>query len=226
MPAWSFHIKVANDIAKILEYNNEEKKLFILSNLIPDIKSGYLFPVETTIESKYSHYYNLNTDIRLPDLEEYEKKYLKNDIVSIGIYCHICLDYYLNALMNEKYFIFDKNGKIIGIRILNSIKYGNREYCLKIKHKNLSKIAKWINVETEYNFPKNNIKIKIDSTIQNGSYIITEKDIELTEDWLSNNYKNTQLEFPKNELFTEENIDKFFINAEKFILKKLKQHLL
>lgn len=84
MPAWSFHIKVANDIAKILEYNDEEKKLFVLSNLIPDIKSGYLFPVETTIESKYSHYYNLNTDIRLPNLEEYEKKYLKNDIVSMN----------------------------------------------------------------------------------------------------------------------------------------------
>ena len=84
MPAWSFHIKVANDIAKILEYNDEEKKLFILSNLIPDIKSGYLFPVETVIERKYLHYYNLNTDIRLPDLEEYEKKYLKNDIVSMN----------------------------------------------------------------------------------------------------------------------------------------------
>ena len=25
MPAWSFHIKVANDIAKILKYNDEEK---------------------------------------------------------------------------------------------------------------------------------------------------------------------------------------------------------
>lgn len=56
MPAWSFHIKVANDIAKILGYNDEEKKLFILSNLIPDIKSGYLFPVETVIERKYLHY--------------------------------------------------------------------------------------------------------------------------------------------------------------------------
>lgn len=226
MPAWSFHIKVANDIAKILELTDEEKNLFILSNLIPDIKSGYLFSVETTIEPKYSHYYNLNTDIRLPDLEKYEKKYLKNDIVSIGIYCHICFDYYLNKLMNDKYFIFDKNGKISGIRTLNNIKYGNREYCLKIKHENLRKIAKWINVKTEYNFPKNNIKIKIDSTIQNGSYIITEKDIELTEDWLSNNYKNTQLDFSKNELFTEENIDKFFINAEEFIFKKLNQHLL
>lgn len=143
MPAWSFHIKVANDIAKILELT-----------------------------------------------------------------------------------IFDKNGKISGIRTLNSIKYGNREYCLKIKRENLSKIAKWINIRNEYICPKNNIKIKIDSTIQNGSYIITEKDIELTEDWLSNNYKNTQLEFPKNELFTEENIDKLFINAEEFILKKLNQHLL
>ena len=70
------------------------------------------------------------------------------------------------------------------------------------------------------------MKIKIDSTVENGLYIITEKDIELTEDWLSNNYKNTQLEFPKNELFTEEDIDKFFINAEEFILKKLNQHLL
>lgn len=75
-------------------------------------------------------------------------------------------------------------------------------------------------------FQKNNMKIKIDSTVENGLYIITEKDIELTEDWLSNNYKNTQLEFPKNELFTEEDIDKFFINAEEFILKKLNQHLL
>ena len=109
---------------------------------------------------------------------------------------------------------------------MNKIKYGNRAYCLKIKHENLSKIAKWINVENEYNFPKNNMKIKIDSTVENGLYIITEKDIELTEDWLSNNYKNTQLEFPKNELFTEADIDKFFINAEEFIFKKLNQNLL
>lgn len=118
MPALSFHIKVANDIAKILELTDEEKNLFILSNLIPDIKSGYLFSVETTIEPKYSHYYNLNTDIRLPDLEKYEKKYLKNDIVSIKykrriqkfcILLKILLTTLYNNTMSLIYFNFIMN---------------------------------------------------------------------------------------------------------------------
>ena len=37
------------------------------------------------------------------------------------------------------------------------------------------------------------MKIKINSTVENGLYIITEKDIELTEDWLSNNRDNLSI---------------------------------
>ena len=37
------------------------------------------------------------------------------------------------------------------------------------------------------------MKIKIDSTVENGLYIITEKDIELIEDWLSNNRDNLRI---------------------------------
>ena len=38
MPAWSFHIKLATDISNVLKLNKEEENLFILANLIPDIK--------------------------------------------------------------------------------------------------------------------------------------------------------------------------------------------
>lgn len=37
------------------------------------------------------------------------------------------------------------------------------------------------------------MKIKIDSTVENWLYIITEKDIESTEDWISNNRDNLSI---------------------------------
>ena len=59
MPAWSFHIKLATEISNTLALNKEEENLFILANLIPDIKSGFLIPMDNPISSKFSHYYNL-----------------------------------------------------------------------------------------------------------------------------------------------------------------------
>lgn len=57
MPAWSFHIKLASEVSAVLNLDEQEKNLFILSNLIPDIKSGFLIPMDKPVWSKYSHYY-------------------------------------------------------------------------------------------------------------------------------------------------------------------------
>ena len=73
MPAWSFHIKLASEVSAVLNLDEQEKNLFILSNLIPDIKSGFLIPMDKPVWSKYSHYYIYKDELSLPDLEKYKK---------------------------------------------------------------------------------------------------------------------------------------------------------
>ena len=202
MPAWSFHIKLATEISNTLALNKEEENLFILANLIPDIKSGFLIPMDNPISSKFSHYYI----------------WAKNDIISTGIYCHILLDYYLNNLLKEHYFIYNSENIIIGMKTLDGVFYGDRESCIKFKHKNFNLIAKYLDIENKFTFPKKNIDIKTD----NGVYTITPSDIELTEKWIYENYKSQIPTFPKNELFTEESLNKFFDDSKKFVLRHIK----
>ena len=137
MPAWSFHIKLASEVSAVLNLDEQEKNLFILSNLIPDIKSGFLIPMDKPVWSKYSHYYIYKDELSLPDLEKYKNIYWdKNDIISTGVYCHILLDYYLNNLLKEDYFIYNEDNIITGMKTLNGIFYGDRPSCIKFKHKN------------------------------------------------------------------------------------------
>lgn len=219
MPAWSFHIKLANEISNTLALNKEEENLFILANLIPDIKSGFLIPMDNPISSKFSHYYIYKDELSLPDLQKYKDRYLdKNDIISTGIYCHILLDYYLNNLLKEHYFIYNSENIIIGMKTLDGVFYGDRESCIKFKHKNFNLIAKYLDIENKFTFPKKNIDIKTD----NGVYTITPSDIELTEKWIYENYKSQIPTFPKNELFTEESLNKFFDDSKKFVLRHIK----
>ena len=75
MPAWSFHIKLASEVSAVLNLDEQEKNLFILSNLIPDIKSGFLIPMDKPVWSKYSHYYIYKDELSLPDLEKYKNIY-------------------------------------------------------------------------------------------------------------------------------------------------------
>ena len=197
MPAWSFHIKLASEVSAVLNLDEQEKNLFILSNLIPDIKSGFLIPMDKPVWSKYSHYYIYKDELSLP---------------------HILLDYYLNNLLKEDYFIYNEDNIITGMKTLNGIFYGDRPSCIKFKHKNFNLIAQWLGVENKFSFPKQNIDIKTDD----GIYTITPRDIELTEQWIFEHYKNPKSEFPQNELITEKGIDKFFKDSKEFVLNHIK----
>ncbi|MDY5212392.1 hypothetical protein [Intestinibacter sp.] len=219
MPAWSFHIKLATEISNTLNLNKEDENLFILSNLIPDIKSGFLIPMDKPFPSKYSHYYIYKDELSLPDLKKYKNIYWnKNDIVSTGIYCHILLDYYLNNMLKENYFIYNKENIITGMKTLNGVFYGDRESCIKFKHKNFNLIAESLDIQNKFSFPKQNIDVKTDG----GIYTITPNDIRLTEEWIFEHYKNQKLAFPKNELMTKEDINKFFKDSKEFVLKHIK----
>lgn len=218
MPAWSFHIKLATDISNVLKLNEEEENLFILANLIPDIKSGYLIPMKDTVESRFSHYYIYENELCLPDLEKYRKVYWnKDDIVSTGIYCHLLLDYYLNGMLKNDYFIYNDKNIITGMKTVNGVFNGTKEDCIKFKHKNFNIIAKSLGVKSKFIFPKEDITIKTDD----GNYTIMPKDIEATEKWIFDNYKDQINEFPQNELLTEEELDTFFKDSSDFVLKHI-----
>ncbi len=91
------------------------------------------------------------------------------------------------------------------------------DHCIKFKHKNFNLIAQWLGVENKFSFPKQNIDIKTDY----GIYTITPRDIELTEQWIFEHYKNPKSEFPQNELITEEGMDKFFKDSREFVLNHI-----
>ena len=174
--------------------------------------------MDKPVWSKYSHYYIYKDELSLPNLEKYKNVYWdKNDIISTGVYCHILLDYYLNNLLKEDYFIYNEDNIITGMKTLNGIFYGDRPACIKFKHKNFNLIAEWLGVENKFSFPKQNIDIKTDD----GIYTITPRDIELTEQWIFEHYKNPKSEFPQNELITEEGMDKFFKDSREFVLNHI-----
>ena len=104
------------------------------------------------------------------------------------------------------------------MKTLDGVFYGDRESCIKFKHKNFNLIAKYLDIKNKFTFPKKNIDIKTD----NGVYTITPSDIELTEKWIYENYKSQIPTFPKNELFTEESLNKFFDDSKKFVLRHIK----
>lgn len=218
MPAWSFHIKSATEISNILNLKDDEKDIFILANLIPDIKSGYLIPADKPVSSRYSHHYLYKNDLSLPNIQKYRENYFnKDDIISVGIFCHLLLDYYLNMLLKRKFFIYNEENLIIGIKTLNGVFQKNKEECIKQKHKNFNLIAKSINIKTDFSFPKDELFIPTDD----GGYKITSKDIEMTEKWIYDNYKKPLDKFPKNELFTENDLEMFFKDSLKFVLEEL-----
>ena len=120
--------------------------------------------------------------------------------------------------IKEDYFIYNEDNIITGMKTLNGIFYGDRPSCIKFKHKNFNLIAQWLGVENKFSFPKQNIDIKTDD----GIYTITPRDIELTEQWIFEHYKNPKSEFPQNELITEKGIDKFFKDSKEFVLNHIK----
>ena len=52
-------------------------------------------------------------------------------------------------------------------------------------------------------------------------YIVTPEEIEMTEKWIFDNYKDSVDKFPENELFTEEDMYLFFKNSLDFVLKNM-----
>ena len=100
MPAWSFHIKLASEVSAVLNLDEQEKNLFILSNLIPDIKSGFLIPMDKPVWSKYSHYYIYKDELSLPDLEKYKNTFFQ---YRISLYAQFTKNSFYNHLLLLQY---------------------------------------------------------------------------------------------------------------------------
>ena len=86
----------------------------------------------------------------------------------------------------ENYFIYNKENIITGMKTLNGVFYGDRESCIKFKHKIFNLIAESLDIQNKFSFPKQNIDVKTDG----GIYTITPNDIRLTEEWIFEHYKN------------------------------------
>ena len=121
-------------------------------------------------------------------------------------------------MLKNDYFIFDDKNTITGMKTVNGVFNGTKEDCIRFKHKNFNIIAKSLGIKSKFTFPKKDITIKTDA----GSYTITPKDIESTEKWIFDNYKDQIDEFPQNELLTEEELGAFFKDSSDFVLKHIR----
>lgn len=215
MPTWGFHIKTANKIAEKMKLKEKEKELFILANLIPDIKSGYLFETDARIPVEESHFH-MEGYYSIPDIEKYREKYWKKgDLILTGIYCHLLLDYYMNMKMNTEYFVYDEKSEVNGIKTVNGIVYGTKKECNQFKHDSLHAIANSFDIKTDYNFRKRPLLFKTDVK----SYTITIADIFNAEMWLRKKLKENKGK--ENVLFTDNEVGEFLDGAVEFILQHI-----
>lgn len=95
MPNWKIHLEVGKRIGKKIKYNQEEMKLFLLGNILPDINNGYIVKdISTRLEHDFTHY-RVEKNSTYMNFYNLHKKDIDNPI-SCGYFVHLFTDYFFN----------------------------------------------------------------------------------------------------------------------------------
>lgn len=152
MPSWAIHLAVTTKLSKKLGFSEENKNLFLMGNLLPDILNGYVIKnISHVVPHKEAHFEKEVTicnhkEFRY-DLEGFYEKYSKqfNNMLMFGYYTHLLTDFYWNDLVYGKTGIFDKEKNMIGLRLNNGKELiGNKELIREIKHNDFDLYSKYI----------------------------------------------------------------------------------
>ncbi len=227
MPSWPIHLKIAKEVNKKLNLDND---LFYYGNLIPDVDNN------TKINRFVAHYYgNLkfpNCNENMIDIKSFIKDYKDkmNNPLILGYYCHLLTDNYYNDYICTNILIKNENKDAIGIKLNNGkiididIEDKNR-IKRKYKHDDLELYGKYLFNNEDLYIPK-----KIDKIIENIDILkdkfLTEQNVRDRIKFLNNDfYKYNKLDTKSFEykLFTKEQLDNLILNCEKFILDEMEK---
>lgn len=215
MPTWGIHLLTARKVNKRL--NIKDYNSFLIGNIITDINNGYVIPnISKVIAHKNTHYYSEEETgkIIFYDVERFVKdnnKNLENPLV-LGYITHLLTDSYWNALTYEKHGVYDKNNKLIGLKLNNGKNLiVDGEERRKTKTNDFKIFTNYIYVNNLVDIPKYEEKV-YDMSRKIKCIDLTKKDIEETINYLEMAKKGIPLLKKEYEIFTEqemlENIDK------------------
>ena len=199
MPSWPIHLKIAKEVNKKLNLDND---LFYYGNLIPDVDNN------TKISRFTSHYYgNLkfpNCNESMIDVEAFIKDYKDkmNNPLIIGYYCHLLTDNYYNDYICTNCLVINENKDAIGIKLNNGTIID-------------------VDVEDKQRLKR---KYKHDDLELYGKYLLTEENVTERINFLNNDfYKNNKLDKKTLEykLFTKNELDTLIDSCAKFILAEI-----
>ena len=167
MPSWNIHLEVGKRLNKKLKLDND---LFMLGNILPDINNGYIVKgISKVLSHSYTHY----TEDNMYSYKNYLKENKLDNPLLIGYYIHLYTDFLFN---NDFYNRINSDLEHDKIRKMkqNDFKKFNNNFLNNKLDIDISKCIKYVN------------KMKRIS--------ITEKDLELVENYL-NERKKEDLEY-------------------------------
>lgn len=122
MPSHKIHLTIADKINKKLNKDNDS---ILLGSVLPDL---------TLSNHIDSHYQDINIDKGLTNPDEFLKEYKIDSDLKLGYLIHLLTDRFYNRYMFDNYYLFDNEGKIIGLKIDHKVKYLTYDKIRKVKH--------------------------------------------------------------------------------------------
>ena len=125
MPSFAIHTVCGIELLKKLKIDNNDKKRFIIGNILPDVSRVVNFKKlddhnkrRSIQDRKMITHFRIDDDIilRYPDLNKFLSKYedsVKKDIVSLAYFFHLYTDYYyFKIFLNKIFEFYDKDMNI------------------------------------------------------------------------------------------------------------------
>ena len=198
MPSWGVHTALANDLLHRIEQKRKvsdiEKNCFLLGNILPDIKNGYIFDrknMPDVISHTVTHF--LDADILDPSEKFNESGFLKfiekykrcfDNYMVLGYLCHLMADIYWNKQTIINHFWIDDDGNFKGAVLLDGekIECSHKEARL-LKHKDFRYYGYFISARNQ-----TKIATYSEDLIRYGRVIeevcLEDKDIRVTLDFM------------------------------------------
>lgn len=218
MPSHKIHLAIAK---KVNEYLKMDKDSIMLGSILPDISEEKDHSVSHYQKGEKDFEGLANPDLFIKD----NKKYLNNPVI-IGMLIHILTDRFYNNYMFSNFYLYDKDGNGIGIKMNNKEvlmdgdkrkHYKHREFWLYdkwllnhnliSKFKDLKCINNVINTNTS-TFDKEKIKRYIESA---------NNDIDKVNIF-------SKIMFYNFKITNKKTLDKMFNECVEYILKYLKEN--
>ena len=221
MPSWFIHLSTANDVTKKIKVDKNE---YLFANLMPDFNSGYVIKSNCIVDYSITHKGKYEKGI-LPDIEKFKQEYKDkmNNTVILGYWSHLLTDYFWNKLVYEKYCVYDdKNEKIGYKRKDKTIQYCSKEEIRKTKVNDFHVFEKYLLSRNEIQIPYFTNDI-LEKSKEIKEIYVQKKEMLNAIDYLNIEKEKSKIEEEQYNMFSQEDIQKYYEQSIEFILEEIKK---